>query len=509
MKMKGKIIVLAVASLLVMMNSCSDDFIDPTHTTQIITDEQIAENAEFSPQLASGGIAGLTNYTSLPEAVNEGRHYDFGQKSIDIWTDLLSADMALSTSTYGWYDSSANLQTTTDFSQEENQIIWDFYFKIIGDSNAFIEPFGEDASVVPSGSASSSYAQARFYRAYSYFYLAQLFQREYNPNQEILPLRKTGSLNTAKNSASEIYDLIIEDLNVAIDLLDGYARPNKNVPDKTVAQGILAYVYAAIGNYDDAKEQADAVIASGYPLTPLNAVAFNEGLGNEEEAGFNNINDSYMIWGFDVEPSMNFDLISWYGQIDIYSYSYAAAGDLKAIDDGLYNQIPDYDFRKFQFNAGGQFNLAPGNKFYRTGREIFNREPLADDYMFMRVDEFYLLSAECAARLGNDSEAKSILEQLLAQRFLPTQPGYVTPTQYLAQFSGQDLIDEIYFQTRVELWGEGKSYFAMKRNQATVQRGTNHFWQPGSSQSYNSNELSFLIPQSEINNNPDINSQND
>ena len=88
-----------------------------------------AENAPFSPQLASGAIGGLTNYANSPEAVNVNRHYDFGQKSVDIWTDMVVGDMALSTSTYGWYNATGNLQVTTDFSREENQIIWDFYFK--------------------------------------------------------------------------------------------------------------------------------------------------------------------------------------------------------------------------------------------------------------------------------------------------------------------------------------------------------------------------------------------
>ena len=45
--------------------------------------------------------------------------------------------------------------------------------------------------------------------------------------------------------------------------------------------------------------------------------------------------------------------------------------------------------------------------------------------------------------------------------------------------TGQALLDEIYKQTRVEFWGEGKSYLAMKRNHATLTRGANHLFQAG------------------------------
>jgi hypothetical protein len=39
---------------------------------------------------------------------------------------------------------------------------------------------------------------------------------------------------------------------------------------------------------------------------------------------------------------------------------------------------------------------------------------------------------------------------------------------------------EIYLQTRIEFWGEGKSYLAMKRK-ATTTRGSNHLFFAGDS----------------------------
>ena len=113
----------------------------------------------------------------------------------------------------------------------------------------------------------------------------------------------------------------------------------------------------------------------------------------------------------------------------------------------------------------------------------------------------HLLSAECAARLGNDAAAQATMANLLANRS-------ATSAAAVSSLSGQALIDFIYLQTRLELWGEGKSYFAMKRNEATVTRGTNHVFRAGETFVYDQDEMSFQIPQSEINNNPSITDQN-
>lgn len=58
------------------------------------------------------------------------------------------------------------------------------------------------------------------------------------------------------------------------------------------------------------------------------------------------------------------------------------------------------------------------------------------------------------------------------------------------------------------MWGEGKSYLAMKRNKATITRGSNHVFRAGESFNFSSDEMSFQIPQFEFNNNPLITEQN-
>ena len=108
--------------------------------------------------------------------------------------------------------------------------------------------------------------------------------------------------------------------------------------------------------------------------------------------------------------------------------------------------------------------------------------------------------AEAEAALGNDAAARQSLKAILDHR--------IPDTSYLDALSGADLQDEVYLQTRIELWGEGKSYLAMKRLRKTITRGSNWLDYAGQSFDYNDERLTFEIPEIEIRNNPNISEQN-
>jgi hypothetical protein len=497
--MKKNVTYLMVIATLALCFSCHEDFLDPERNTSVLTDISITDAAALNPAIIEGNLTGISGFMIEPGGVTGGRHYDLGQKGIDIWMDVVCGDAALSASAFGWYNASANLVTTVDFTREENEIIWNYYFRIISIANSVIQTSGgNNPSADTDPNVLRINAQAKGYRAYSYFYLAQLLQTSYDPAEPILPLNAIDEIVAAKVEASRIYDLIESDLLFAIDNLNGYSRASSSEIDETVARGLLAYTYAAMGNYADAKVQADAVISAGYPLATAGALAF-PGAGS----GFNDVSSPNWIWGFDITADLGHQLVNWWGQMDYYTYSYAWAGDTKSIDDLLYSQIPDNDLRATQFGTGAQA-LQPINKFFDPGRTPGGQFSIVTDYIFMRVEEFYLLSAECAAKSGDDNTAKNRLRDLLEIRMGST----ANANAYLSPLSGSALEDAIYLQTRIEMWGEGKSYLAMKRNQATVTRGTNHVFRAGESFVYDSDEMSFQIPESEIINNPDISSQN-
>jgi starch-binding outer membrane protein, SusD/RagB family len=497
--MKKRIIYAIVAASLLTIG-CSEEFLDPVRNTNSITSADIANLSANNPALVAGTLDGISSFMVEPGGVTGSRHYDLGQKGVDIWLDLLSGDVALSANSYGWYQNTANLVTTVDFTREENRIIWNYYYKIVNTANDVINNLGGNDAVPTTLESRNIMGQAKASRAYAYFYLAQIFQREYDPSVEILPYYDGTVSNPAKVPASQIYGLIVSDLTQSIDLLSDFNRTLKNQIDKNVAKGLLAYTYAAMGNYPQAKILSEDIInTSGYPLTSADQLAF-PGAGS----GFNNINTPSWMWGYDITDEMGHQLLNWWGQMDYYTYSYQWAGDRKTIDDGLYAMIPANDIRKSQFGTTGITNGMPINKFFDPGRTAGGQQAITTDYIFMRIEEFYLLSAESAAKSGDELTAKNRLKELLSIRL----GGQANANAYVDPLSGQALRDAIYFQTKIELWGEGKSYLALKRNQATVTRGTNHVFRAGQSFLYNIDEMSFQIPQTEFNNNPSITTQN-
>ncbi len=493
--MRKKLIYSVVLSSLMFMG-CNDEFLEGENTS-VLTAEGISEHSGTYTELLDGSLNGITSLIIEPFGITGDSHDDFGQKGVDIWTDIVCGDVALSASAYGWYNAPSNLVSTVDYTDDTNSTIWEYYYRIIKIANDVIQSSGGNDVVPESDDAKRIMGQAKGYRAYAYYNLVQLFQRAYDPDQEVLPFYNIDTYSLEKVQASVIYDQIISDLTDATSLLDGYSRESKNQLDKTVAQGLLAYTYAAMGNYSDAKVYADAVINAGYPLTTTGELAY-PGSGS----GFNDINAASWIWGYDLTEDLGHQLIDWWGQMDYFTYSYAWAGDTKSIDDLLYSKISANDVRKTQFGTGAA-PLQPINKFFDPGRTVAGQYVISTDLILMRSEEMYLLSAEASANLGDEAAAKAILLTMLTDRM-----GSADAATYVTPLTGQALIDAIYLQTRIELWGEGKSYFAMKRNQATVTRGTNHVFRAGESFEYDSDEMSFQIPQNEIDNNPSITGQN-
>jgi len=79
----------------------------------------------------------------------------------------------------------------------------------------------------------------------------------------------------------------------------------------------------------------------------------------------------------------------------------------------------------------------------------------------MRSGEMYLIEAEARARQGQNAAAQTALFNLMKNR----DPNYVQSTS-----TGQTLINEILFNRRVELWGEGFRFTDLKRMNLPLDR---------------------------------------
>ena len=113
----------------------------------------------------------------------------------------------------------------------------------------------------------------------------------------------------------------------------------------------------------------------------------------------------------------------------------------------------------------------------------------ANDIVIMRVEEMYLIKAEAMAKAGQDG--KSFLEN-----FVKT---YRNPSYTCTG----DVQEAVYFQKRIELWGEGQIWFdAMRLNKGVDRRGGGFTPSAVFEIPANSGLLLWRIPQAEIEANP-------
>ncbi len=503
--MKNIIKISFVLIAISLLYSCADELLDNSgesgvsQPTTNLTQSQLEFGTRTNPAIPAAFVSGI--YAQMIETFGtNGSQTDIGQKGQDIYSDIVSGDIALSSSNFRWYNRIAQLDVTENFIRGENDIIWSYYYRIIRSANTVIVSLGGNDAIPSTDALKHSMGQAKALRAYAYFYLTQFFQKEYNPSEAILPMPIVPGDNLEKSTAQEVYDLMEDDLTDAISLLDGFNRTAKSELNKEVAQVLYAYVLGARGtDYSKMATMTQNVINGSHTIKP----------SNDLTDGWNDVTDNSWLWGIDITPVNGLGLVSWWGQMDAFSFSYAWAGDFKAMDQALFDKISDDDARKAQFfdDATSGRHLQPLSKFYWSAESqatsAFGSGPnpgVTADYVYMRVEEAYLLNAEANARSGNEGAARTSLKALMTNR--------IPDASYVDGLSGQALLDEIYLQTRIELWGEGKSYLAMKRNKATVTRSGNHIFLPNESMSYNEERMTFEIPRSEIQDNPFVNDQN-
>lgn len=513
--MKNKIIALLI--MLVLGVACTDDFLE-TDSTQFISADRMEEVGPFNPGTFNGLVRGI--YSLMIQTGTGGTdldHDDFGQKSYDIYLDLLSSDMVLAGYNYGWYSDVAKMASTIDNTDVDNYKPWRYYYRIIYAANSVIDGLGGNDATLETQEEKWQMGQAKTIRAHSYFYLANMFAQDYSQDKLILPIYTSLDQETQPlSSAADVWGQIKDDLEKSVELLQGFNRGSEmHSVNVDVANGLLAYTYLTLGEFGKAAEAAGAALGN-YSIIPYDKVAGGSDIARNAYSYFDGDGADWM-WGFDLTLDQGLDLVSWWGQADLFTYSYAWAGDPKTMDIGLYNSIMESDVRKGQFlDPWSEGILYPLNKFYAEGRNIGGQREVTADYVYMRVEEMYLLKAEAEAFGNQDAAARETLKALLIERIGPSMipdpenegEMIVDKTaeenlQYIDNLSGQALKDEIYKQWRIEMWGEGKSYFAMKRNKATIVREGHQDFN-GVPINYNDDRLTFEIPYQELQDNPFI-----
>ena len=513
------------------LTSCGDSFLTQYPEGGVLLQEQYEK---LSDRLV-GSLRGI--YSKLYEY---GNHDTFGQRSIDMYGDIQCGDMALKKSNYGWFES----YERGYFYAYARSYIWSYYYDIINLTNLCENAVEEDKTAIfdaiitgdPEDEIALNgyyYGQILALRGWAYAGLLNYYCDPRDPSTtgldevKAVPVYvgkdvKAGTLGAPLSTVAEVYSRVYEDLWEAIELLDFYSqfnnRESKLEIDADVARLILAYAMLNHGDkteiiadnkncYQIALKLSEEVINRGrYPMLKYAELT---------TTGFCDVNTANWMWGEDVTVENTTALGSFFGQVDIHTYSYAAAGDTKGIDSKLYDDIvaTGWDARKNWFRSSDQkFPFCPDGKFYNpktvhtTSLGEVDRDWLCDN-IFMRVELAYLIAAEAAWSIGDNTTAVKYIKALCDERVIEgKEAAYATWT---AKLTGTDAVKAaIVYNWRVEMWGEGFGLQTLRRLEKEVTLGKNHLSR--SDQKININEqatreqFQCQIPTSETRYNPQL-----
>lgn len=530
MKMNNGYFVALLGSAMLLTTSCSDLDTNPSGST--MSDGQLNEVLAQDPSKlkseVSGMYANMIEYGAIAQWYGDVRHYDFGYASTMMMMDASGQDEPSQVSGYNWYNKPLRFVDRTANS-ETTYFIWNQCYKNIKVANDVLKSVDlENLSDV----AKSYVGQAYAMRAFEYFTLIQLYQFTYKGHEDAagVPLvtEKTTEAeanNNPRAAVKDVYKQIMDDLNIAIDYLTD-SRSAKSEINRQVAYGLRARVNLVMQNWSDAAADAKKA-AEGY--TPLSKEA-------AAAPGFNDVSASNWIWGNIVDESnaivqtgiLNFPAMMCSFTGNGYSPTYAC----RMINSKLWKEIPSTDVRKgwwidenlnssivdskyvvHQKDEDEEGNVVKYLAVYnQTGDEVaditepytnvkfgayknqYGNELNACDIPLMRVEEMILIQAEATAMGGNVEEGKRILEN-----FVRT---YRDPSYTCNASTAEGVQDAVWFQRRVELWGEGFSFTDLLRLKKPLDRtGANYEVSVRFNLPAESPIFLYLIPEDEENHN--------
>lgn len=503
-----------IATLLIGASALSTGCLQETFPQQgTVTVDQAGE----APNSFNNFVTACTS-TMSGEFIYSGSSYspyDFGYTSFFLQRDVMGQDIVCedtdSEHYTTWYTCGVALGPTYAICQ----LPWTLYYGWIKNCNVVISLAGEQPSADHITGAGIAYAM----RAMFYMDLARMFAPQtYKGHPEALTVpiitEKTTNEQATNNpnaTNEKMWEFILSDLDKAEEYLADYQRPDKTTPDLSVVYGLKARAYLTMEQWAEAEHYAK-LAQSGYTM-------MTEEQYLDHNTGFNTPNDAWMFMTeFDAEdPNImaNDGDSSWGSQmiLEITEQSgcgYAANyGTPKRIDAHLLETIPQTDWRRKCFidpeldemvasatsmeelqaivaeylsgvseYPGAIVNTAMATssgtfgglslKFRAAGGEAGHNNVKIGFCVavpLMRVEEMMLIEAE-AAGMQEEGRGKTLLETFAKTR-----------NQEYEYDNAQSFRDNVWWQRRVELWGEGFATFDIKRFEKGITRsyaGTNH-----------------------------------
>ncbi len=491
-----------LAAALLAGPGCKKDYLQ-TNPTDQVDNTAVFSTAENAGVALNGIYRYMFERTTATTSNVQGKP---GVAGILLGIDFMGEDLHQAAATWFTSTGEGNYVAARTDNAGSNVYYYRTFFRMIGNANYIIDNI--DAAEGTTTEKNRIKAEALTLRAYAYSYLVQFYGNRYNaaakPNTQLavpLLLKSTDS-RMPRVSVEEVYNAITADLNQAI-ALNSTTKVNKTHADVWVSKGLRARVALTMQDYPTAIRYAKEVIDGGqYPLMSQ----------ADYQTGFNNNGLSEFMWCAMPTTEQGDTFGSFYAQIAYNANTTYQRGTPKMINSALYDRIPATDVRKRMWEpnpTAANFPL-PTTAFVR--RPYMSRkfsvkavgDPSLGDVPWMRSAEMYLILAEAYARSGQDNLARTTLLSLVSKRDLSAT---------LSTKSGADLIDEIMFNRRVELWGEGFRYLDLKRLNLPLDRTV----VPNYIATSVANVMQipagdprflFLIPRDEINSNPNIGPQN-
>ncbi|MFO7745809.1 MAG: RagB/SusD family nutrient uptake outer membrane protein [Psychroflexus sp.] len=543
--MINKIKLILLAALIFPVLSCEDEFLERTPTDAISADDALA-SVENMQLVLNGVHRGLY---SQSQTVFPGG--DTGRANNHYWVpmgDNLAGTLihSANANNLGWR-TNAQWNDHTIQTSLTTELLWYHRYNIILHANLLINGI-EESGFTETARLNEILGQAYTYRAYAYLSLVQHYAKGYlignpetDPGVPLLFSSESPFTSEPRSSVQDIYDQIGSDLTDAITAFEnGSGRSGSGAAAKSqlnidVAYGIRARWALSKGDWETAAASAVAA-RQDYPIM------------NEADwlSGFNSNELSEVIWGSHViEAETTFFRSYFYLASNTFNGS-QIRNNPKIADRRLVDAIPETDYRGKVFivdapntntsaaNGEGGFGNDPNYTdeaaFNARRAEIneeygitnsFNQHPYMhfklknaspgtidpDDVIYMRSSEMYLIEAEALAMMDDVPNAQIALETLVNERDSAFDVSVFN--------TKESLMEEIKFQIRLELWGEGFGYTDKIRWDEDIDHGADGG--SGASQvlyqqayqidrpSINDDWI-FKIPQAEINANPNLSS---
>lgn len=494
--------------------------IDEVEPTNSITQEQLDKNEDAGRALLYAIPGFMNNYGTT----DSDSHIDFGYASMMRIRDLMTADMTMFKDAGGYNHYSAYEKAQVGENLMNSQFIWNFYTKQVLTCNNALRTFREDSE---SDTNKGNRAIALAYRAMLWLDMGRWYEclsvdetdpsikpniskdqdgneiknpgytmfNSYGNNVEGLTIPITTENTTEEQSYNNprvdrktLTDQILEDLKYAEEHIEDspYYQEEKILPDLSCVYGLYARTYMWLENYPEAARYAQLAIdeaqASGRSI-----LTESELLSTKD--GFNTLNASSWMWGFKPESenrTVTTGICNWISMTSFEaSYGYAAVGAGPVAVGSFYERIDNNDYRKLWWVPSSdillkKINFCAGNQraqSFKTTYPYFSlkfrpAEGETSDYSvastaavpLMRLEEMYFIKMEADAHTSSAPALEALKSWMISYRNPKYKPKASTVN------TPEKIIDEIVFQKRVELWGEGQSLFDIKRLNMSVDR---------------------------------------